>query len=425
MMKNWKKVCAALLGMAMIGSTFSGVSVFAEEEEIVLEVWSHHGGDQAETLASLGERYSAATGKNVKINYTEIAWDDYIGTKLTTAFAAGDGPDIFTTCPPEMPRYVSAGVTMPLNDYLTDEMLADFTQSYIDTVTFDGNICAIPTQGELLALFYDIDLFEQEGIAPPTTWEEMIEAAKALTTETRAGLTMRIADDTSIIFNWLPFLWMTGADVLDPETRTSLLDQPGVAESVQLYTDLMTSGALNAKPSRNADEIGILCEGETAMQICGCWAISSIENDYPDANIGVIPYPVQNAGDATSSAAGGWSMVVNAQSEHADVAAELLTWAWAEDTEISVKWCTQDSFCYPARKSVMEAASDVYSTGLRSVFSEQVFGNEKPELRYPQDVNLIIQNMLQSALYDTDGETAAMEAHEELQEFLDEYEGIL
>lgn len=425
MMKKWKKMMAIGMSMAMASAVWAGIPAMAEEEEIVLEVWSHHAGPQGEFLASLGERYSAATGKNVKVNYTEVAWDDYIGTKLTTAFAAGDGPDIFTTCPPQIARYVSAGIAMPMNDYLTDEMLADFTPSFIEGVTFGEDICAIPTQGELLALYYDIDVFEEAGIEPPTTWAEMLEAAKALTTDTRAGLTMRVADDSTVVFNWLPYMWMTGADVMDPETKTSLLDSQGVADSLQLYTDLMASGALNAKPSRNADEIGILCEGETAMQVCGTWAISNIEMNYPDANIGMLPYPVQNEGDTTSSAAGGWSIVVNAQSEKAQAAAELVAWAFAEDVQSMVEWCTDVTFCYPARKSVLEAAADVYGEGLRNVFTEEIFGNEKPELRAPAEVYEILQDMIQQAMYETDGATAAKDAHEELQEFLDEYEDVI
>ncbi|WP_394925129.1 ABC transporter substrate-binding protein [uncultured Robinsoniella sp.] len=406
-------------------STEKSADQGTKEEPIVLEVWSHHSDPQAQVLRELGEKYSEATGENVVVNYTEVAWDDYIGTKLTTAFAAGDGPDIFTTCPPQIARYVSAGIAMPLDDYLTEDMRNDFTPSYIEGVTFDDQVYAIPTQGELLALYYDKDVFEEAGLKPPTTWEEMIADAKQLTTQTRAGLTMRVADDSSVVFDWLPLLWSTGADIMDISAKKSLLDSQGVADSLQVYTDLMSSGALNIKPSRNADEIGILCDGETAMQICGTWAISSIEEDYPDSNIGVVPYPVQKAGDEVSSAAGGWSMVVNAQSKKAETAAKLITWAFAQDTEIPVEWCTKVSFCYPTRDSVLKEASDVYKNGLRAVFTEDIFGHEKPELRAPAEVYKILQDMIQQSMYTSDGKTAAKEAHQKLQEFLDDYDDLI
>ncbi|MDO4273213.1 MAG: sugar ABC transporter substrate-binding protein [Eubacteriales bacterium] len=428
MKKRYKKIASVVLCTAMLATGLSGMEVMAKEtdgEEVTLEVWSHHSAPQADLLASLGERYSEATGQKVKVNYTEVAWDDYIGTKLTTAFASGDGPDIFTTCPPQIARYVSAGIAMPLNDYLPQDVLDDFNPSFIQGVTFGDDICAIPTQGELLALYYDADLFEKEGIAPPKTWAEMIEAAKALTTDTRAGMTMRVADDSSVVFDWLPFLWMTGADVMDVENKKSLLDSQGAADSLQIYHDLMEAGALNVKPSRNADEIGILCEGETAMQISGTWAIQQIEDNYPDSNIGVLPIPVQKEGDTSASAAGGWQMVVNSQSENADIAAKMLAWAFAEDMEIPTEWCTEVSFCYPARKSILEAASDVYEKGLRKVYTEEIFGTEKPELRAPADVYKILQDMIQQSMYESDGKTAAMEAHEKLQEFLDEYEDVI
>ena len=118
-------------------------------------------------------------------------------------------------------------------------------------------------------------------------------------------------------------------------------------------------------------------------------------------------------------------MVVNSQSEKAETAAKLITWAFAQNTDIPVEWCTEVSFCYPARKSVLEEASDVYKNGLRSVFTEDVFGHEKPELRAPAEVYKILQDMIQQAMYESDGKTAAMEAHQKLQEFLDEYEDVI
>lgn len=397
----------------------------ASGEGTVIEFWSFHQNDEAVGLTSIGEKYAAHTGEDITVNYTEIAWDDYIGTKLTTAFASGEGPDMFTTCPPQLARYVSAGIAMPLNDYFTDEMKNDFLPNPLAGVTIDGQIYSIPIESELLGLYYDADLFAAEGLEPPKTWEELKDVALKLKTDTRAGLTTRIANDSVVVFHWLPFVWMAGGDVMDVENRKSLLDSQEVKDALQLYHDLMASGSLNAKPSRNPDEIGILCDGETAMQFGGSWCLSQQARDYPDYNLGLVPYPVKTEGGSTSSAAGGWQMVANAKSQHADLVAKMITWAWAEDTANPLEWCTDTKFAYSPRTSVMTAGADIYNQGLRDVFTSQISGTEKPELRAPAEIYKILTDMIQYAMYEADGETAAMEAHVQLQEFLDEYEDVI
>lgn len=391
----------------------------------VIELWSFHQDAEAEALAAVGPKYGEHIGQDITVNYTEIAWDDYMGTKLTTAFASGEGPDMFTTCPPQLARYVSAGIAMPLDDYFTDEMKNDFLPDPLAGVTINDQIYSIPIESELLGLYYDVDLFAAEGLEPPKTWEELKTVASQLKTETRAGLTTRIANESAVAFHWLPFVWMAGGDVMDVENRKSLLDSQEVIDALQLYHDLMESGALNAKPSRNPDEIGILCDGETAMQFGGSWCLSQQARDYPDYNLGLVPYPTKTEGGNTSSAAGGWQMVANAKSKHADLVAKMITWAWAEDTAIPLNWGTDVKFAYSPRTSVMAAGGDFYSQGLRNIFTTQISGTEKPELRAPAEIYKIITDMIQYAMYEADGETAAMEAHTQLQEFLDEYEDVI
>ncbi|MCB9460380.1 MAG: ABC transporter substrate-binding protein [Anaerolineaceae bacterium] len=57
----------------------------------------------------------------------------------------------------------------------------------------DGTIWSIPFQRSSVALYYNADLFEAEGIAVPTNTEELIAAAQALQTEDRAGLLIPVA----------------------------------------------------------------------------------------------------------------------------------------------------------------------------------------------------------------------------------------
>ena len=253
----------------------------------------------------------------------------------------------------------------------------------------------------------------------------MLADAKALTTDKRAGLTMRIADDSTVVFHYLPFLTMGGGDVFTDDFKGSGLGSQANIDALQLYHDLMTAGAINVKPSRSADDIGILAEGETAMQINGTWSLVKLEQQYSDKHIGVVPLPVKDASMKSASAAGGWQMAVNARSPRADEAAKFITWLCAEDKECLTDWCTVVKFAYPTRNSIVEANQDFFQKGLRAVFTNQILGTEKPELRAPADVYKILQDMIQDAMYSSDGKTAAEKGDQKLKDFFADYDGII
>ena len=67
---------------------------------------------------------------------------------------------------------------MPLNDlvekYWDEYDLGDIPQIAWDGATIDGKIYGVPMVGNTLHLQYRKDLFEQYGLKPPTTYDEVI-----------------------------------------------------------------------------------------------------------------------------------------------------------------------------------------------------------------------------------------------------------
>lgn len=91
----------------------------------------------------------------------------------------------------------------------------------------------------------------------------------------------------------------------------SALDSEPVVNALQLWHELLASGASNESLSRICGEIGIIGDGETAMQINGSWSVPTLETVYADRNIGVVPLPIPDVGGKPATVAGGWRMMVN------------------------------------------------------------------------------------------------------------------
>ena len=84
------------------------------------------------------------------------------------------------------PAWVQAEALYPFNEFIDDPNVAmpgldlSVFGAGVGFFTFDGKIYAFPSEGDTAWLWYRSDLLEAKGIEVPETWDEYLEAAKAL-----------------------------------------------------------------------------------------------------------------------------------------------------------------------------------------------------------------------------------------------------
>ncbi|OCT12587.1 hypothetical protein A8709_32760 [Paenibacillus pectinilyticus] len=369
-----------------------------------LTFWTFYNADSPEQkfFSRIAQEYSDQVDHTVHITMKSLSWSDYGTTGLISAFAAGEGPDIFLVAPSNILQYSKVNILKDLTPYLSQDVLGDFLPHSLDATTIDDKIYGIPYEQDLLGLFYDKDVFDAKGLTPPRTWDELLSDAVATKTDHRAGLTFDVGATGFEVFMFSPFLWSAGGDVMTGNHKHSALDSDGTRKALEYYRSLMRSGAINQKLSLDSGEIAILGKEETAMQICGSWAIRTIEEQFPNKNIGVVPIPLPPGGKPTT-VAGGWKIVANANSSYAEDAAKFAVWAFAnDDIKHSVEWGTQVKFAFPVRRSVLEKAKPIFEKGLRKEFVERMLGTERPELRITPQMANIVAEMIQQAFYKTE-----------------------
>ncbi|WP_169082478.1 ABC transporter substrate-binding protein [Paenibacillus sp. PL91] len=379
------------------------------KNKIELRLWSFHQSREYDFWQWLAKEYEAEH-ENIKIKVEFVTSDDYFSrTRLLSSFASGQGPDIFFVSPATIERFVKADILYPLTDSFTAEMKNDFYPSALESVTLGSDIYAVPIETEMLGLFYNKEMFRKKGIQPPSTWEEMKEAAQALTSSRVSGLTVETFEGVYLNFSWLPFLWQTGSDLLTEDGKGSALPGQASKEMYSFFKDMVNQGLLNMRPSRPVTDIGIIASGETAMQVSGTWNIRTLETEFADEPIGVVPLPVPKGGNPVTIA-GGWKLAASKQSEHAEEAAKFIMWALAGDPAIPLKWVNETKFAYSPRKSVMQEGLEDYRQGLRAVFTDQIFGTEREEPQLPEEINRIFSDSLQQLLF---GDESAQQIQEQ------------
>jgi multiple sugar transport system substrate-binding protein len=355
-----------------------------------------------------------------KVDFSTFPADQYVATKLTTAFASGKGPDIFWISPGTFINYVNQKIPEPVDDMVDTEQYDD---AAITAVSVDGQMYALPFEQEPVALYYRKDILEKEGIRPPTNWDELLSAAQALTTDKRKGIVIEPASGPYQNFTWYPFLWSAGGEVVNADSTASALNTPEAASAFELWGTLVREGYAPNKTQDITAEIAPLGNGSAAMQVCGFWAIGQMKANFKDVDYGVVPIPAP-AGRDPVTVYGGWTQMINSQGENVDRAKEFTKWLWIENQEFPRTWACENSTKFSPRAPVNEACEDVFSKPPYSTFRDEVLPLARAEPRYPDQVVKAVGDGLQAAMFSgQSGEEAAALASEAIDNFLSSYNG--
>ncbi|MGE3194116.1 MAG: ABC transporter substrate-binding protein [Microbacteriaceae bacterium] len=363
---------------------------------VELEFWSFYAGSEADFVAKWVEDYNASHD-DVHINHTVVAQSDYTTTLIPTALANGDAPDILYVEPSTFTKYAEAGALADLTPFYTDELKSDILPAVLDSVTYEDQLLALPMELETLGLFYDEDVLAEAGIEPPATWDELQDAAAALTTDSRFGLTLPVGDDGYTLFNFYPFMWMAGADVTDGNGNYTV-DTPEFAEALDFWGSFTQDGSAPSSLQIGPWDLGNVATGASAMQESGSYTINSTEGDYADAPIAAVPLPAPDGGESIT-VAGGQKLAVNAASEHVEEAADFIFSGFgSDDLTVASGWVTEAKFAYPARQSVIDANEELFTKGLRATFTD-FYDTARPEPSYPAVVTEALRAALQDVMF--------------------------
>ncbi|MGE3798684.1 MAG: ABC transporter substrate-binding protein, partial [Thermomicrobiales bacterium] len=168
-----------------IGAMTSRESTAQDTSTVRFAFW----GDPAEQDAYLTviEGFEAANpGISVEADYTPGQSDFY--RKIATDFAAGDPPDIFLTNYRNFGQYAAAGALLPVEEYIQGSEAFDMEDFFIEPMDAfryrGGPVSCMPQNVSSLVVYFNVDLFAANGQPLPAsgwTWEEVIDAASALT----------------------------------------------------------------------------------------------------------------------------------------------------------------------------------------------------------------------------------------------------
>jgi len=138
--------------------------------------------EQPERLArqeAMAADFTAQSG--IEVEVIPVTESD-LGTRATAAFAAGDLPDVIYHPLQYALPWAEAGIldTDAATDVIEELGGDTFAAGPLNMAAVPDGYASVPVDGWTQMLLYRADLFEEAGLAPPTTYENVLAAAEAL-----------------------------------------------------------------------------------------------------------------------------------------------------------------------------------------------------------------------------------------------------
>jgi raffinose/stachyose/melibiose transport system substrate-binding protein len=281
----------------------------------------------AETLSATYDNADVEVEVELKTD-----WDSL--TK--TAVAGGGGPDIIMT--PGISytmEYAKAGALAPLDDYAKeygwDETISPWA---MDAGVYEDELFSLQSELETMLLWYNKTVFDELGLTPPTTTEELAEVADALNA---AGVVPFASGNAEWkgVNEWAVsglFNGHAGADqVYDALTGDASFTDEGFVEATDLINDWQQkgyfAGGLDRYYTNTFDQyLASFGAGEAAMNIEGSWRFENIDSFFAPAGNewDWVPFPTADGRELYSIGTGS-SWAINATSDNKDAAADVLS----------------------------------------------------------------------------------------------------
>ena len=267
-----------------------GVSAFAEETETVHLEFFNVKPEIVEIMDTLIEKFEAEN-PGIDIEQTQVP---DATTVLQTRAATNSLPDILTYYATD-PRFKEMAKNGMLADLTEEDIFSTIDPEMLADTLYEGKSYILPISMNAAGVFYNVQIFAENGIEVPTTYEELIAVCQKLQ---EAGITPFVMHNmdwqASTLWSMLALNCVDRYDLANTAIyngEATIADYPGFAKSAEQFLELNTSAQEDTRGTNNAQALDAFANGEAAMLIQGIWIIPSVKSLNPDFEFSSFPLP--------------------------------------------------------------------------------------------------------------------------------------
>jgi N,N'-diacetylchitobiose transport system substrate-binding protein len=291
-----------------------------------------------EVVEQATQRFTAETKAQVKVEYQQ--WANRF-TRLDTALAGTDGPDVVELGNTDMPKYVFNGAFGEI-DKSKFENSGTWLKGLSDPCTLDGKTYCVPYYAGARVLIYRTDLLDKSGLKPPTTYSELLAAATKIKADN--------ATDPNFATFYMPgaywyaaMSWVYGeggqiATKGSDGKWAGALSDPKATAGLQKWADLVKNYSKGDPTKDENDQDAIYAQGKSAFLYGNGWEVGAVQSQKKDPNdpnsanvdtavkgkVASVPLPGASASQGLPTFLGGSAVAVTGKSKEQALAQEWL-----------------------------------------------------------------------------------------------------
>jgi multiple sugar transport system substrate-binding protein len=328
--------CVLALGLSACGSSDdeggdSGGSpddvAAALEEGGSITVWAWE-----PTLEQVVEDFETEY-PNVEVDLVNAGTANDQYTALQNAMQAGDGvPDVAQIEYYALGQFAIADTLTDLSSFGADQLEGTYSPGPWNAVNLQDGVYGLPMDSGPMALFYNKTVFDRLGVEVPTTWDEYVEAARALH---EADPNVYIGADTGDPGMTTSLIWQAGGRPYQVDGTNVTVDftDEGSTRFAETWQQLIDEGLLSDISGWTDEWYQGLADGTIATLPTGAWMPANFESGVPGASGDwrVAPLPQWEEGGTASAENGGSSLAVPAAGQNKELAYAFIEYANAGD----------------------------------------------------------------------------------------------
>jgi alpha-glucoside transport system substrate-binding protein len=350
----------ALVAAGCGGGDDNGGAEGSEDVSGSISIMAIWGGTEQESFQAVIDGFTELY-PNVDVSYT--SGGDNLAPLLSTAVEGGNPPDIAAVGQPGLMRgFAEQGVLQSLDD-IRQDIVDNFGESVADVGAVDGTQYGILFKGaNKSTIWYNVASFEEAGVEPPETWDELNEVRDTLQA---AGITpysvgVDVGWPMTDLFENI-YIRTAGPEMYDqlatheiPWTDQSVKDALTIMADVVGESDNMAGGTEEALQTEMPDSVAKVFTDspDAAMVVIGDFAPGVVETTLePETGFNVFTFP--SIEDSEPMVVGGGDLFVQFNDNPAaDAFMEYLTTPdaaeiWAERGGFSSPNKNLDTGVYP------------------------------------------------------------------------------
>lgn len=316
--KMWYTLAACAASASMLGMTAA-----AEEEPVTLTVLA----GQSTTDAGIEDMIDEALAEkypNITLEWECVDWGNDFQPKMQQYMQSGL-PDIMIGKAQDVATYAPQGILAEIGAEYLDAGL----DAARENVTIDGKTYGLVYNALYQGVYYNRDMFEENGWEIPKTQEDLQAIIDACKEKEITPFASHMVDTWSIGNVTMQFM-MNDVFNKDPEWGDKFragevsFSDSAEAQTAYEYNKLIFDNTYEDTFSlEQTDCDAKMVLGEAAMKVSGSWSIQNFLDIDENFNFGIFPFPNQT-GDSKLIFEPNITIMTSASTEHQDAVNKVL-----------------------------------------------------------------------------------------------------